>query len=300
MSAQNFSFMLAAQGEIDLFELRQGDILERTPELAAAIGKAHQYYATEAGYDYFLVLTPTCELVLREGRPSSHYISLAAIRPADVLVDRHLVKWKQSIKAPGVFCSKSRRGQAEQFVERLLHNTEPGYLFLPSEMFSDGVDRCAFLRLSVALRASEHYQACVNSKRMQLAVDFSAKVGFLTADLYGQIATQALEEQENVNAAEVIATYKERMLDRDGVYWLTPQGLKVLKAKIQQHKADNNNEPIAPCAVKTLVNSVEGDQRLIADRVFALLEAQDVGNEQDRILLRNSIAGDQYIGQFLR
>lgn len=297
--SKNFSFMLAEVDSYSNAELRQGDILERNDGLKNAIGIAHQYYANETGYDYFVVLTPTCDLVLREGKCKSRYISLAAVRPLSVLVERELEKYKRSIKVPGMFCNLDRKDRAAQFIERLLHNTEEGYLFLPGEFFSDGIDRCAFLRLSVALRAQEHYEACISSKFKQLAVDFSAKVGQLTANLYGQVATQALDEQADIDPKQIKDDYKSRLLDNDTIYWLSTEQERAFKAKSNAAKAKNGGE-IDADAVKEIFKSIPSDRELMVDRIIQIAGDSGLNDPDMMSIFRNSLVGDTVIGRFLK
>lgn len=296
---KNFQFMVCSDEDFSADELRQGDVLRRTDELKARIGQAHGYYAEAIGYDYFLILTPTCELVRRDGRCSSRYISIAAVRPAHILVDRQLENYKQSVKAPGLFCSSRKRQLAEQFLLRLLHNTEDGYFYLPGELFGvKELDRIAFLRLSIALR-TDHYEACLEAKVLQLADSFSAKVGSLTAGLYGQVATAAIEEQSDVNHAEVIAGIKESMLDRDHVYWLSPQGIKAFKKLVTLLKQQKGDEPLTAEETRSLVRQIPTDQSLLSDRVMDLLKTGGLSDE-DAHLYRNLIASDNVVAQFLR
>jgi hypothetical protein len=291
--------MVATESEFAAQELLQGDILERNELLAAAIGQAHQYYAFEAvDYTHFLVLTPTCELVRRDGRCSSRYISLAAIRPLSLVFERQLRSYKQSIKAPGVFCSSVKRPQAEQFAMRLLHNAEDGYLFLPGELFGEGEeDRCAFLKLSIAIRI-DHYDVCLKAKIKQLAKDYSAKVGFLTANLYGQVATQAIEEQSEINFEEIIAEYKIRNLDRSGVYWLSPQRIKHLRSLISAKRVELNRD-LYNNEVSEIVSHLKGDQELLVDRIMKLIAPYGMIEDGVAETVKNELLSDQYIGQFL-
>ncbi|GEM_PF-1988553 len=297
--SNNFSFMLASESDFSKSVLRQGDVLERSALLHDAIGKGHQYYAEERGYDYFLVLTPTCDLVLRDGRCKSRYISLAAIRPLSVLVERELEKYKRSLKAPGIFCNLDRKDRAVQFVERLLHNTEEGYLFLPGEFFPDETDRCAFLHLSVALRASEHYEACASSKLLQLATDFSAKVGQLTANLYGQVATQALDEQADIDPQQIKDEYKARLLDNGSIYWLSTEQAREFKLRAKAAKDANGGE-IDAKKVEEIISKIPSDRELLIDRIMQIVHQSGLTDAQLSTTLKNTLLSDTVVGRFLK
>jgi hypothetical protein len=267
--------------------------------LREAIGKAHQYYAEGEGYDYFLVLTPSCDLVMRDGKSKSRYISLAAVRPLSVLVERELEKYKRSLKVPGLFCNLDRKDRAVQFVERLLHNTEEGYLFLPGEFFGDETDRCAFLHLSVALRASEHYDACLSSKFKQLATDFSAKVGQLTANLYGQVATQALDEQADIDPQQIKDEYRARLLDSESIYWLSGEQEREFKAQAKAVKDANGGE-IDDIAVREIFAKIPSDKELLVNRIMKIVSDAGVEDNQLTGSLKNSLLSDTVIGRFMK
>lgn len=267
--SRNFQFMLAPEGTYEAGLLRQGDVLERTTELSSAIGQAHQYYAEADGYNHFLVLTPTCDLVIRQGRCNARYITLAAVRPLDVLVDREFKKFNQSVNLPGTFLVLERRANAEQFIARLLHNTENGYLFLPGEFFADNIDRCGFLLLSIALR-NEHYEACLSSKRLQLSDVFAAQVGNLTSDLYGQIATPALEEQADINVEEILQSFFDKYLESADRYWLSKEQVRELKKRAADWKKANGNVDMPPEVVRQIAASLPTNLDMIvanADRI---------------------------------
>lgn len=295
---RNFEFMLADADEFSRTELRQGDIIERTPDFAAVLAEAHRHYAEAAQYEYFMVLTPTCNLVIRDGKCSSRYISIAAIRPLSVLLNRQLENYKRSFKGPAMVCMSTKRKLAEQYVDRILHNEIDGYVFLPGEFFIDGVDRCAFLVLSVALRAS-HYSACLAAKRMQLSVDFSAKVGQLASNLYGQVATAALEEQLDINAGEIISQYRSQLLDSDGVYWLSPQGHKLLQQKCKAEEKTLGRS-LSPEEVAAIVSGLPSDEQLLADRVITLLSTSGYLSAGSETAASNAIASDTIVRSMLK
>lgn len=290
--------MLAGDPEWSADELRQGDILERNDHLKEAIRQAHQYYSDEAtDYEYFMVLTPTCELVCRDGKCSSRYITLAAVRPLSTLVNRELENLTKSVKAPGVFCRKDRKPRAKQFAERLLHNTEEGYFFLPGEFFPDDTHRAAFLKLSIALRAG-HYEACLKAKVKQLAVDCSAKVGLLAANLYGQIATQAIEEQADINPEQIKDEFFRRTLEADGIHWISVEQHRVLKKMVADLKAAVQRE-LTPEDVSGLVEKLPTDKELLAARAVELL--RKAGSDDDALIstFQNMFVSDQIVSRFV-
>lgn len=299
---KNFEFMACRPEEFCSSELRQGDILERTPELTERISQAHQYYADAESYGHFMVLTPTCDLVRRNGACNARYITIAAVRPLHILVDRQLKKYKKSLKAPSLFCLTTKRKQAEQFLMRLMHNTEPGYFFLPGELFTnqngpEEKDRVVFLKLSIALKV-DHYDACVKSKILQLADSFSAKAGSLAANLYGQVATAAIEEQVDVNHEEVILEFIRKNLDRNNIYWLTPQGYKQIESKVKSIRSAEKRD-LSEEECHDLVKTLPNDQAILADRIKNILESNGIDSIKSEEL-KNIISSDTIVTQFLK
>lgn len=53
--------------------LCQGDILEKTDDLIAILKEVHPYFLNEA-YKYFMVLSQSCDLVRRNGKPAKLHI----------------------------------------------------------------------------------------------------------------------------------------------------------------------------------------------------------------------------------
>lgn len=283
--SKNFSFMLCRDDQYVSTELRQGDIIERNEALAEAIRQAHAYYADADCYDFFLVLTPTCDLVLRNGQCNARYITLAAVRPLDVLVERQLKKYKQSTTFPGIYLDRAKRIDAERFVSRIIHNTEEGYLFLPGELFFDKIDRCAFLLLSIALRSS-HYEVCANAKYLQLDDVFAARVGDLTSNLYGGVATAAIEEQADVDHKQVIEDYVKRVLDRPGSYWLTKEQIRRLKQEVGVWKSANDGKEVTDDVVHDIASNMPGHMDLALERIATVIA--------DNLLVENE-AKDEFL-----
>jgi hypothetical protein len=151
--------------------------------------------------------------------------------------------------------------------------------------------------LSIAIR-TEHYDACLGAKVQQLKTDFSAKVGYLAADLYGQVATQSLEEQVDINVHEIVAAYKTRTIDSDGVIWLSRGRLTELKSRIRRKK-DEKGADLAPSDVREIVDSLPNDQKLLARRILSLI-TNALGPGVDGDALLNKLASDPAIGQFIR
>jgi hypothetical protein len=174
--------------------LKQGDILRKTPELLAHLKKYHTYYATQPDYKYFMVLTQTCDLVLRDGICRSPYITIAAVRPVEDVLLREAAKsqdpWQRAARVIGAKTAV----KLVMFLESLLDNNQDGYFYLHQDV-GLGIQQscCAFLPLSVTLKV-EHYNLCLEAKIAELSDTFQAKLGSILGQLYNRVAAPEWNE----------------------------------------------------------------------------------------------------------
>lgn len=171
-------------------DLEQGDLLEKTPELVSILGKIHPHY-TKPDYTHFLVLSQSCDLVRRSGGSSkAPYISIAAVRPLSIVLERELAANQDDFERRAGICAGSKRERLENFCVRLFNNNDPDYFYLEAEpAFGLQDQSCAFLRLSVALKAREHYDRLLAAKRLSLTDVFQAKLGWLVGNMYSRVGT---------------------------------------------------------------------------------------------------------------
>jgi hypothetical protein len=178
--------------EPDRKMLRQGDLLRKTPELIAVIQSVHPHYATES-YMYFQVLTQTCDLVRRDNLTcKSRYLSLAAVRSLDFVLDRFIQENSRSVTiGEQKFYHESAKGRVIEFLRKLFNNNDTNHFFL-NEDSKLGLNShcCTHLQLSIALRAYEHYDTCLDAKFLELAEPFDAKLGWLVGNLYSRVGTK--------------------------------------------------------------------------------------------------------------
>lgn len=180
---------------IDQESLKQGDILEKTPELEALLQEVHPHY-TSLDYTHFQVLTQSCDLVRRGKKKecASRYISLAAVRSFDTVIKRIIeseVEKNKKISIDDVYwCSDKHRSRVSQQIESLFNNNDKNHFFLKA--YPDhglAQNACTFLHLSIAVRAYEHYDLCLNAKRIELNSNFQSKLGWLVGNLYSRVGT---------------------------------------------------------------------------------------------------------------
>lgn len=171
--------------------LKQGDILRKTPELLALIQEIHPHYARD-DYLYFQVLTQTCDLVRREGECKSRYITLAAVRKMDLVVQRAIDKFSdKAVFREQLVCStKHKRALIDQF-NKLFNNNDTAHFFLRAAP-EYGLEQncCTQLHLSISIRSYQHFDTCLAAKILELDENFRAKLGWLVGNLYSRIGTE--------------------------------------------------------------------------------------------------------------
>jgi hypothetical protein len=295
--AASFDFIFEPTEQIDWEQLLQGDLLHRTPALADAIGQAHSYYATASDYSHFLVLTQSCDLVRRKGGTcKSRYITICAVRPLSLAVERELDRYTNPLAGCPVPVGNTENSVlARQYLERVLNNTVDGIFFIPrgsAETVEDHL--CAFLPLSVALRV-EHYETCLGAKVGQAKEIFAAKVGSLASNLYARIATPDLHERNDRKAVE---DYKRIFLEELGyssVVWLTSYQRSELETRISEALKSSGQEKLTREESLELIKGLPREADAIADRVVRVLTENKLLDDDPEIQrkARNYLKNDR-------
>lgn len=186
--------------------LRQGDILKKTPELLALIEKVHPHYAN-SDYLYFQVLTQSCDLVVRDGACKTRYITLAAVRALDLVVQRAINEFADKETFQGkLVCSERHKLALTDLFQKLFNNNDTQHFFLQAAPeFGLEIDCCTQLHLSISIRAYEHFDLCLKAKILELRESFRAKLGWLVGNLYSRVGTEdyvpgAIPDAETFNA----------------------------------------------------------------------------------------------------
>jgi hypothetical protein len=293
----DFIFAPPEQTEKDC--LVQGDLLVRNAGLQSVLAQAHGYYATAPDYNYFLVLTQSCDLVRRPTKPKARYITLAAVRPLSLVIERFLEKIRHDYQFPIMLCQKDHEIRARQLLERLLHNVEDGFFFLKKDSHPTiDQDLCVFLPLSVAVR-SDHYDACLEAKVAQLDHIFAAKVGWLTGNMYSRVATPDVEEI--IDGADEFkeAFYREVLLDHTA--WLSSHQLKELKTLVAAWKRDNPSASMDETLGRQLLEQVPSVKAIAVSRIVQLLtdaKILDKSTGQPNAV-RNILMSDVFLGKLV-
>lgn len=295
-----FDFIFEPAEKISRGELLQGDLLHRTPELRDAIGQAHSYYATSPDYSHFLVLTQSCDLVRRKGSCKSRYVTICAVRPLALAVERELARYTVPVKGcPIPVGNLADNVLARQFLERVVNNTVDGMFFIPKGS-AVTVDRhlCAFLPLSVALRA-DHYDILLKAKVAQTKEIFAAKVGSLASNLYSRIATPDLHERNDPAAVKEYMKAFFQDLGYASVTWLSPFQRKAFQAQIIDSLTESGNDSLSEAEAEAMLKRLPKEADAIADRVVAVLAARKLlgDDEETQRKARNFILNDSQYRQ---
>lgn len=171
-------------------DLRQGDLLAITDDLRGKLEEFHPHYANNPDYPFLIVITQSCDLAFRDGKCASRYISLAAVRPLETLIEQEIERQSASSieKYLKVF-PENKKPWMEDFMAKLLNNNLPEYFYLEPES-ALGIDSyyIAYLALSIAIK-SDNYQICKEARFASLKEIFRAKLGWLVGNMYSRVAT---------------------------------------------------------------------------------------------------------------
>lgn len=216
--------------EPNLKELKQGDILKKTPELLALIKEVHPHYARD-DYLYFQVLTQTCDLVCRDGECKSRYITLAAVRKMDLVIQRAIEKFSdKTVFLDKLVCSTRHKRSLTDLFNKLLNNNDTNHFYLKSAPeYGLVMDCCTQLHLSISVRSYQHFDVCLGAKILELSENFRAKLGWLVGNLYSRIGT----EDYVPGAIPDLKTYEDYVEDRikNYVVWVPEIDYSVFKKK---------------------------------------------------------------------
>jgi len=235
--------------EPDKGTLCQGDILAKTEDIVKHLTSYHPYYGDHEDYKYFMVVTQSCDLVRRNGKPcTSPYITLAAVRPVQVVLIREAAKrqdkWQQEAKV----ISSKERDNLIKFLASLIDNNKERYFYIHSDI-DCGIDLncCAFLQLAVTLKA-QHYETCLAAKICQLDETFQAKLGYLIGHMYNRVGTT---EWNNHYPDVDVDTMAAEMIDALFVAFEDRQ----IKEGMAQLRKEKKLEGMAPGAIRDFINT---------------------------------------------
>jgi hypothetical protein len=249
--------------------LYQGDILEPTEDLRSILRQVHPHFL-DPKYTAFIVITQSCDLVIRKGHVDTKYLCIAVIRPLEAVLHDFL-SFACNEVAKGVYL-KETKGDALRLLERVFNQNENALGLFYLHVDSDGgisIPSVALLRVTVTLRA-DHYETLRKARRGRLGPEFRSKLGWLIGNLYARVGTQDWSDpEERKKELEILI---RQFIDADEEYaplwvprsWVTAareQGVKLEEFPKEQISA--LLEKYKPPAAKD--QAVEHVQRVIRE-----------------------------------
>lgn len=243
--------------------LCQGDLLKKTDALRELLAKVHPHYLKD-DYTHFIVLTQSCDLVRRAGEPcKSRYISLGAVRPLDLVVRREIEAFQRTeLERRAGACGQKYRSALLEFLRKLFNNNERDFFYLHEDVaFGLAPSSCAFLQLSIAIRASEHYDKCIDARIGSLQEIFRAKLGWLVGNLYSRVGTE-----DWVPEHETKAEFNERLSEvlEDACWWVDDEQLRSAVKNVPPDLANRSREELQEHIRRQQVKTSKRDRVLAA------------------------------------
>lgn len=227
----------------DTTQLRQGDVLQRTPELTELLDQYHPHYAQHPDYQFFAVITQSCDLVKRGKKPpKAPYIAIAAARTLEETLLREAAKGQSEWQREAKVIGDRQKNNLLMFLQRVMDNNESGYFYLHDDQ-ALGIHTpcCVVLALAVTLRA-QHYDLLLDAKIAQLTDTFQAKLGWLIANMYGRVGTT---EWDTENPDNPIKTVTKSIINDT----LHPVQDAQIKEGLAELKAEGKLESMRPTEI---------------------------------------------------
>jgi hypothetical protein len=252
-------------------DLQQGDILLKSPELIKIIGEVHPHYLKD-DYHYFIILTQSCDLVRRKpDHCNARYMTLAAVRPLNLAIEREIGKYQTEFDKLAMVCSNDNKYKVLNFIERLLNNNDPEYFYLhEAPQFSLFESSCVFLRLSIAIKAELHYNACLDSRILSLDEVFQAKLGWLVGNIYSRVGTEDWVPN-HLSKTEFIR--KAKRLANEVCIWVEDERLRVANQSAGQQQLLQEQSEIRDYISGIIIKS---NRDKILDRLSIVLLNMDI------------------------
>jgi hypothetical protein len=215
--------------------LYQGDIIKITENVKDIIKEVHPYYINNKN-KFFMILTQSCDLVLRNEKCKAPYITISAVRTVGEILSREKYKFifDDNDKNLGIVNSKAKT-KYTQFIERLINNNDDQYFYLhKDDILGLSGDYCAILRLSVPLKSNLHYKTLLDGKIIQLKDSFQHKLGYLVGNTYNRVGTEdwMSEEKDKSYYNGLIKRYLE-IISKE-IEWIEDDKYKLLRKAINK------------------------------------------------------------------
>jgi hypothetical protein len=280
-------------------DLAQGDILLPTDELRKALDTAHKWF-NDPKYLGFVVISQTCDLVRRSGGPcKTPYIEIAVVRPfrSHVLaLLRQQCDWIGDRYFPG-----PERNRANDLIDRIINQNEAslGIFYLhPEASIGIGESSIVLLRVSIAMRASEHYATLVASRKGRLHPEFANKLGWLCGNLYSRVGIKDWKETEEdqKKASEIRKAMLDGGDDRGPLFVDCPRKfLDDLRKGVVNLQGESGPNILA----KLSEYATKPHKERALDAIARVLEAQKI-DPAIRTRIRNILNSDSDFASSLR
>lgn len=279
-------------------DLQQGDILKPNTDLINILREYHKYYADHKDYKYLIVLTQSCDLTLYNNKRKARYITLAAVRSLDTLIKRFLLDMQKSdIEKKHNFSSKKFKSKFIDFCHKLLNNNLPNYFYLHKDDSTRIYDpSVAFLKLSVSIKANEHYNKCLESRIAQLTDIFKAKLGWTVGNAYSRVGSPDWVPQ---NATKEEFDYEINQL-LDKTVWVDDKELRYLKKKIMLEPSKDSIEDIHTI-VTEYKKLKQSNREKVIDHIFEKLQKIVLTIPQNDIdKAKGRLMTSEYLSKFIK
>lgn len=279
-------------------DLGQGDLVEKSEEVQALLREVHPHYAKD-DYTHLLVLTQSCDLVRRkEGTCKARYISLAAVRPLSLVLEREIEKYQDNFAREAGVCSKGEQSETkrelEEFVERLFNNNDPEFFYLEPQLdLGLSEASCAFLRLSIAVRGQEHYEKLCDARVLTLTDVFQAKLGWLVGNMYSRVGTPDWVP-ERVPTRSQFRKKIEKVLGAM-VQWVDDEQL--IMARKDRPAATASREDLRKHIKQTAVPT---RKNLVLDAVLGVVQRENLVPPEEAAKLRRLLGNDPSLSSLLK
>jgi hypothetical protein len=273
-------FIFKPSTKVKKDQLSQGDLLVKTSALVEVLTAAHQYYAQSETYTHFVVITQSCDLVRRGGDCNAPYITIAAAKRLDVVMQEYLSTEARNIKQSDfAYYPKSRLQKHRDLLERYLNNTESEYFFLPQSGCEDlDGDLVVILRLSIALRKS-HYDVLCGAKIAELEDVFQAKLGWLKGNIYSRVATPDVEERMQDSKEFKQKFYDKYLLAQRAVDLSTLQA-DLLRQEVKK-RAKELGRDLSRDEVVEILRTIPTDMEIVSAKVVERLVKNSILDPAD-------------------
>lgn len=280
-------------------DLAQGDILLPTPEMRVALDTAHKWF-NDQKYLGFVVISQTCDLVRRDGSScKTPYIEIAVVRPFRSYV---LSLLRQHCDWIGDrYFPSSDRNRANDLIDRIINQNESslGIFYLHPESSISIAEPCiVLLRVSIAMRAHEHYDTLIAARRGRLHPEFANKLGWLCGNLYSRVGVKDWKEtEEDQKIASKIKKDLLSVADGQGPEFIDcpPKFLEDLRKGIVALQGATG--PSIVEKIKEYIGKSHKDRAL--DAVGRVLESQKI-DASTRQTIYNILKSDSEFSKSLR